>query len=136
MTDNAVELVFVYGTLKKGQRNHHILETGNAKFIGATVTKEEKFLMHVFESVSSPGKFTPGVFLNGAGKISGELYEVNSKTLCELDRLEGLGEKYDRMSVILSNDMQAWIYIERAGNRSPQNNSGQIEYLDNTYRWK
>jgi gamma-glutamylcyclotransferase (GGCT)/AIG2-like uncharacterized protein YtfP len=92
--------VFVYGTLKRGQRNHGVLEqsiaAGKAAFKGVAMTAQPHYLMVEFNSRSSPGKKSPGVYKaeklgREGGYILGEVYEVDGETLNALDRLEGHG---------------------------------------------
>lgn len=59
-----------------------------AKFLGQAVTPPEYTMI-------SLGGF-PGVAHAGITSITGELYEVNSKTLEQLDRLEGHPDFYHR----------------------------------------
>ena len=109
--------VFVYGTLMRGERNHHLLSQGlGAKFIRAVRTSGAVFRMNVGESVSSKGKWTPAVFKQAAGggsHIKGELYFVSDKVLAELDKLEGRGINYDREQVVLENGITAWMYLKK-----------------------
>lgn len=71
-------LVFVYGTLKKGSWNHHLLE--KATFLGKSVT-----LGKLYDLGGIPG-FVRG---NEDGLVHGELYRVDDETLDSLDVLEG-----------------------------------------------
>lgn len=128
--------ILVYGTLMSGGRNHHLLE--GATFVGYKRTQNPDFLMEQFESVTSPGKFTPGVRRadhNGA-HIAGELYAVDDAMLAAMDELEGVGVKYDRDSVPLVDGTRAWIYLRRGeGQKTP---SPHVNYIagSNTYRWE
>ena len=73
-------LVFVYGTLKRGQGNHRVM--GQSKFLQTFVT-EAKFTMY------SNGGF-PYVCEGGETAISGELFEVNTEEDSRrINRLEG-----------------------------------------------
>jgi gamma-glutamylcyclotransferase (GGCT)/AIG2-like uncharacterized protein YtfP len=97
-------LVFVYGSLKRGCENRDLLATSN--YLGATQTKEKSFLM------ISLGRF-PAVFNTGEDgnyAIQGELYEVDGHTLFLLDKLEGNGEFYERIPVLLESGHTAWMY--------------------------
>lgn len=38
MTHKSNHLVFVYGTLKKGEHNHYLIEEGTATFLGTAKT--------------------------------------------------------------------------------------------------
>ena len=76
--------IFVYGTLRKTGRFHHILE--KSLFIGAGITPGRLF---------DVGSFPAAVFAKNfhAGAIVGEVYEVSKATLRQLDNLEGFRAK-------------------------------------------
>lgn len=82
--------VFVYGTLKRGFGNHHLLK--NSKFIGVGYTCPR------FAMLS--GGFPVLVWPKGAGPrqrhVAGEIYEVDDATMARLDTLESEGKMYDR----------------------------------------
>lgn len=103
-----MELVFVYGTLKKGYGNHGFLE--NSKFLGEFVTK-----LPSYELISLKGANFPALVevpSNGF-YISGEVYEVDYYTLAELDRLESNGQLYERKEIeLLGFETQTpWAYF-------------------------
>ena len=83
-------LVFVYGTLKKGFGNHQLLEQSD--FLARAFITRTKLL--------NLGAF-PAVIVGGRKEVEGELYEVNSKTLERLDRLEGHPSFYERRKVLV-----------------------------------
>ena len=79
--------IFVYGTLKKGYRNHRLLEGSN--FIG-----EGRISGYdIYDLGSFPG------IIGGTGEVLGELYEINQETLKRVDRLESEGYLYSRLPV-------------------------------------
>jgi gamma-glutamylcyclotransferase (GGCT)/AIG2-like uncharacterized protein YtfP len=79
--------VFVYGTLKQGGYNNHILR--NAKFIGKARTVADSYRM-------LNGGY-PMVFADGKFHIRGEVFAVqDAETLRNLDRLEGVPHLFDR----------------------------------------
>ena len=96
--------VFVYGTLMKGEANHHYYLQNETCLGKATASGFEMYDIGAF----------PGI-VQGEGLIPGELYEVSHETLRKLDYLEGEGSLYIRksVSVKLSNGKKAfaWIYI-------------------------
>ena len=113
-------LVFVYGTLKRGFSNHHILK--DAEFLGSGETTESVFTMYHL------GGF-PGVVLGGNSDIKGELYSVDEATLQHCDWLEGHPNFYKRLPVevkVGSEFITAWMYIY-------QHNTGDREVLE---EWK
>lgn len=73
--------LFVYGTLKKGQRANRYLST--SEFIGNATTKDS-----IFDMQSNQGLY-PFAFLNGNNRISGEIYSVPMDELKFLDMYEG-----------------------------------------------
>jgi gamma-glutamylcyclotransferase (GGCT)/AIG2-like uncharacterized protein YtfP len=70
-------LLFVYGTLMQGMRNHQYLE--KAKFLGQAQTKPEYELMY---NGSIPAMKA------GTEAVKGELYEADDEALKGLDVLE------------------------------------------------
>ncbi len=98
-------LIFVYGTLRKGFGNHRLLE--NAEFLGTGRTKE-KYKMTAngipFVSKNEPVSY-----------IIGEVYKIDDKTLKRLDELEGHPDWYKRekVKIILETgkEVEAWIYF-------------------------
>ncbi len=99
-------LVFVYGTLRKGQCNHRYF-LNRSKFLGMAKTKKRYALY---------GDAIP--VLSRAGSISqvtGEVYSVDDATLLNLDRLEGHPDAYmrEQAEMVLENgtELLAWIYF-------------------------
>src|SRR3954464_1572629 len=71
--------IFVYGSLKRGFRNHHLLET--SRFIGPGTTRRDFDLLDL-------GYF-PAMIKGGGFAIRGEVFMVDRRTLKSLDWLEG-----------------------------------------------
>ena len=101
--------VFVYGTLKRGFGNHHLLSRAN--YLGKAVTKEFYALY-----VSN----IPFVIrTEQVSHIHGEVYLVGQAMLEDLDSLEGHPGWYKRAQVsVCLQDVQckkkyihAWIYF-------------------------
>ncbi len=108
MTSPKKELVFVYGTLKKGFGLHQVLKNINAEFKGNWIT-DPKYTMFAL------GGF-PGVRPNGGDSIHGEVYAVPN--MKELDSVEGYPSLYTREK--LSTEWgDSWIYIYNRAPRSP-----------------
>ena len=89
-------LVFVYGTLKRGEPNHSLIEPGSASgqslLIGTGIT-QNKFPLVV------AGIYNIPYLLDAVGKgnlISGEIYSVDQEGLDSLDILEGVPKHYQR----------------------------------------
>ena len=104
---NPRQMVFVYGSLKRGFGNHYFLH--NAKFCGITETVDSAFRMH------SMGAFPAVTETSEKGyHITGELYEVDADTMRELDKLEGNGVFYSRKRVrvyTVEGIIEAWMYL-------------------------
>lgn len=81
--------VFVYGTLRKGGGNHSLLK--DAIYVGKAITNE-KYSMYVsgIPYVNPNDKET---------NIVGEIYQVDKKTLDNLDILEGHPSWYFRFPI-------------------------------------
>lgn len=95
--------VFVYGTLKRGFGNHHLIK--HATFLGQhrTVTG---FNLYSFG-------WYPALFEGGGCQVSGELYEVDDETLENMDRLESHPEYYVRKPIMLENGDKVLGYVMR-----------------------
>ena len=70
--------VFVYGTLRKGQRNDINLRTPPPVFIGSAGVKGQLY---------NRGWY-PGIRLGGEQWVLGEVYQVSAQLLAQLDVLE------------------------------------------------
>ena len=99
----AMQSVFVYGSLKRGFVNHHLI--ARAKFLGVGMTRRGFAMLDL-------GRY-PGV-VRGCDIIGGELFSVPLPLVGGLDRLEENGRVYQRELVPIatgSGTIQAWIYI-------------------------
>jgi gamma-glutamylcyclotransferase (GGCT)/AIG2-like uncharacterized protein YtfP len=93
-------LLFVYGTLMQGMRNHQYLE--KAKFLGRFQTKPEFELMYNGSiPAAKPGKEA----------IWGELYEADDTVLTSLDVLEEVNEKLYEKQETEVDGKKATIYL-------------------------
>jgi gamma-glutamylaminecyclotransferase len=93
--------IFVYGTLRRGGSNHHLL----CDFI------PERTLW-------TPPDFTlidlgtyPGLLSGGATAVLGEVYRVDAVTLRALDHLEDEGRHYHRRAIALADGSRAEAYL-------------------------
>ncbi len=80
-------LLFVYGTLKKGGINHHWLD--GAQFIGKATTVGLYRMIKITDDI-------PAVIREPKHRIYGEVYEVGSNGLEDVDLLEGSPSYYQR----------------------------------------
>ena len=92
---------FVYGTLMRGEANHRLL--ANSRFIGAAMTAPEFTLVNM-------GAY-PAMVEDGTSSVKGEVYEVNAKTLVELDSLENHPIYYKRRMITLADGRLVLAYI-------------------------
>ena len=95
-------LLFVYGTLRRGEPNHR--ELGEARFLGHVRTAP------VYELVDL-GSF-PALLEGGSTAVQGELYEVDEGWIGQLDAFEEAPELYDRKHVWLEGEA-ALAYVMR-----------------------
>jgi len=95
----AEERVFVYGTLKRGEANHHWLAgarpLGEAGLDGVVLHDLGPFPMAV----------------EGPGRCFGEVYALEEAALAQLDRLEGTPRLYRREMRQLLDGSWAWVYL-------------------------
>ena len=106
--------VAVYGTLKKGKHNHHLIDKLGCTFLGNAKTIEKYPL--IFDG-RLPFLFEE----NGIGEnISLEIYDVNLDTLNALDKFEGHPYFYYRKEIECRFDnnelVKAYVYFS-AGER-------------------
>ena len=92
--------VFVYGTLKRGQRNFHFLE--QAEFVGSFDT-QSIYSMYDFEGY-------PAVCIDGVHAIEGEVFHVTDEEFRMLDELEWYPHFYQRIEIPTAYG-EAWMYI-------------------------
>ena len=104
LVDNGyLHYMFVYGTLQKGQSNHHFLKY--SKYVDdAMINGYCKYDLGYY----------PGVKPKRAKSVNGELYLVDNNTLRNVDSLEGEGYLYIRTKVkCITNDREyeAYTYV-------------------------
>ena len=96
-------LVFVYGSLKRGHHNDYVMQ--GAKFVCHTITKGGNFNM-----VCMRGGY-PGVMW-GTSRVVGEVYAISDLQLELLDCLEEEGISYKRHRCHVRDiDDLVWIYV-------------------------
>lgn len=96
------DLVFVYGTLRQGEYNHHYLS--GARHLGIHRTDPCFTLLDLGEY--------PAVINGGKTSIIGEVYAIDDATMAQLDWLEAYPDEYIRKRIPTSYGL-AWIYIYR-----------------------
>ena len=109
MNGRMEQLVFVYGTLKKGFSNHRLLASSELLGVAQTVK------MYAMYSTGLPIVVKD----EAVSPIFGELYRVDEVTLAYLDSLEGHPDWYRReeVEVLLEAEgegqhiEQSWLYF-------------------------
>ena len=102
------QLVFVYGSLKRGFALHALLQ--GQLYLGNTVTEP---LYRLFDLGSYPGlvEWPDGL------AIRGEVYQVDLECLLRLDEAEGVADRlYVRRKTLLQSkfqgrDVEAWFWL-------------------------
>lgn len=95
-------IVAVYGSLKRGFYNHHLLQH-SAFLADGTVDGYAMYSLGSYPMV-----------IRGRGAISVELFDIDQATLARLDRLEGFPHYYGREVVTVSTPhcpVEAWLYV-------------------------
>lgn len=95
-------LVFVYGTLKRGNFNNRIL--AGAAFIGKAKTAP------IYRMLSN-GAFPYLIHAGNGIPCHGEIYEVDDETLARLDQLEGVPYHYVRKTIVINGTDMAGLGI-------------------------
>ena len=107
-----MELLAVYGTLKRGCGNHKYLS--NSRFVGAGVTLDKFVLVVSFIPYCVPIDLA-GEMGKYASQIRVEVYEISKEKLEEIDELEGhpFWYKREKVKVRLEDGeiVDAWFYI-------------------------
>ncbi|MGC3967179.1 MAG: gamma-glutamylcyclotransferase family protein [Pirellulales bacterium] len=109
------DLVFVYGTLKRGQRNHYFLDA--SEYLGTAFTDAKYRLIDCGPYPALVERPTDEPLV-----IGGEVYRIDAATLAELDQLEDEGRLYRRALIeVLMIDggacsqapqtLQVWTYF-------------------------
>lgn len=108
-----MDLLFVYGSMKKGFRNHFRMEKEN--FIGNAITKE-KYSMYPDSNYSFPYAIKENQEFN----LKGELYEIKNIGFSILDDFEGVPTYYQREIIpVICDDKEhnAYIYFRASSNK-------------------
>ncbi|MET0389607.1 MAG: gamma-glutamylcyclotransferase family protein [Polyangiales bacterium] len=97
-------LIFVYGTLRRGEPNHRQLMGTRARYVGSVWTAP------CYELVDL-GPY-PALLEGGDTSVKGELYEVDDLGLVRLDAFEDVPDLYDRKAVTIPG-APAYAYFMR-----------------------
>ena len=123
--DDGVALVFVYGTLLRGEANHRRLHHARVRAAKAFVAGALLY---------DTGRGYPAMTMaSGGPAVYGEVYEVDAATLRSLDELEDYygpddpRNEYERISVEAETGegmVRAWTYVFREPPRGERIESG------------
>jgi len=96
-------LLFVYGTLKRGERNHPLLM--DEKYLGDTGTSPNYLLVDL-------GRY-PGMVKkpHGGFSVQGELFEIPYKLIVELDKIEDAPFLFNLELITLADGSKAFSYL-------------------------
>ncbi len=94
--------VFVYGTLKRGNRTRGLDSIPGAQFVGAATTAQAEFTLWDLGAY-------PAAQMGGHNRIQGEVWQVNDQVFQMLDDIEGYPVFYSRAQINTTQG-PAWIY--------------------------
>ena len=102
-------MVFVYGSLKQGFHNHCLLQSSTCMGAGQLHGNYTLLDLGAFPAlVHTSGDATPR-------RIRGEIYNVSSDTLADLDCLEGHPDFYRRVRRLIHMEngtaVRCWVYL-------------------------
>ena len=89
-----MEKIFIYGLFRDQAKN----------LLGKFTSLDRH---SVNGKIYKVNEFYPG-FKPGSGKVWGELVEINSEVLSDLDEYEG--HEYDRVKIKTNEGIECWIY--------------------------
>jgi gamma-glutamylaminecyclotransferase len=98
-------ILFLYGTLKHGQRSHHLV-TGQ-RYVGEAITEPR---YRLYDLGPYPGMVRDEA--NGLA-VTGELWEVDDACLTALDEFEGAPDLYTRERIAVqgvAGPVEAYLY--------------------------
>ncbi len=95
-----MSLLFVYGSLKRGFFNHHLI--CEMDLISVDRTRDKYCMLDL-------GPFPGVIDSRQVSSIQGEVFEVDDQLLRKLDLFEG--DHYFRKQVYLERSPQAWMYF-------------------------
>jgi gamma-glutamylaminecyclotransferase len=108
-------LLFVYGTLLRGEANHPQLS--DAAFVRSARTEAR------YELVDLGGY--PALLEDGHTAVSGEVYDVNASLLAQLDMFEDVPELYERKPIeLMDGRIEAYVLPRRRAMGAPRIKDG------------
>jgi gamma-glutamylaminecyclotransferase len=98
-------ILFLYGTLKRGQKNHHFM--ADQEFLGEASTMP---LYRLYALGWHPGMVLDA---DGGVEVRGELWAVDDRILAQLDEYEGVPNWFIRQDIAVRDcfeTVQAYLY--------------------------
>ena len=112
------DLLFVYGTLMRGERSAHLL--GDARLVRRTRTAARYWLALIGADSEARLEGTyPALVEQGRDAVAGELYEVDVAIFPVLDAFEDVPRLYQRVRIDLDAH-RPWVYLMRARDATGQ----------------
>ena len=106
--------IAVYGTLMEGERNFCLLPEGEVQCVAEEITDEASFQMYINPSIGSPGEVTPSVsFVENGHHLHVQIMKATIYGRNKMDKIEGVGENYDRVPVKIEGYDSVEIYLKR-----------------------
>ncbi len=105
-----MERVFVYGTLKRGERNHALVAGRVQRVVPGYA---EGFALYPLPAGGERPYAYPAM-VRGEGRVYGEVLFLPGEALPLLDALEEEGEEYRRERILVHTEegpMEAWAYL-------------------------
>jgi gamma-glutamylcyclotransferase (GGCT)/AIG2-like uncharacterized protein YtfP len=96
-------LLFVYGTLKRGEKNHHAME--DAIYLGDIQTSPDYLLVDLGPYPGMVEKQQEGF------SVQGELFEIPYKLKIELDKIEDAPFLFNLELITLADGSKAFAYL-------------------------
>ncbi|MFN7951126.1 MAG: gamma-glutamylcyclotransferase family protein [bacterium] len=96
-----MQRLFVYGSLKRGERHH--AELAGARFVRVARTAPRYALVLAGEY--------PGLVAEGASRVCGEVFEVDVASLAGLDAFEEVPDSYLRDWIELDDGERVLAYL-------------------------
>lgn len=130
IASKTTDLLFVYGTLKRGHGNNPLLRTST--FMGEAISADKNYVLEGLHLIDLPKG-------HDIAPVKGDLYQVDAHgTWLRLDRLEGHPRIWRReirpFITEAGKRVDAWVYVYQMAevpNRPenlPRNDAGQWEY--------
>jgi gamma-glutamylcyclotransferase (GGCT)/AIG2-like uncharacterized protein YtfP len=97
----AAQIVFVYGTLRRGECNHPVMMPYMVRALGKGRIRGQLYDLGAY----------PAIDISQSGVVTGEWTLVTEEGLKRLDLLEEYPEYYDRTIVTdVTRQIQGWVY--------------------------